>query len=242
MAGALEWGVDSFLPVTTTRYVPGGKTLYDYISDKHGPPAFWGRYIAGNNNVILTRDEAQFLLQKNCRILVIYNGFGAGHVRQGIQAGKDSADKAIRQANYIGVKQYTYIYANLEWDWEPSVDWMLGWWRTMSLSKYGGVGGFYCNPAPVNKKFLNNFSSALAIAEKNIPNVRYMCPLFASGPSKGCHANPKSLTWQAYAPSFHRRETVLWQYAINCTKVSGNKGLYDMDMATARGLRTLWEK
>jgi len=238
MTGKLHWGVDSFLPANATRHVPGSKMLYDFVAAKNGPPDFWGRYIGTRSS--LSKPEAQYLLSKGCRILVIFNGFTAHHVKGDENAGSQAAAEAIQAANNLGVKKYTYIYANIEWDWRPSKDWIIGWWRKMRVSSYGGVGGFYCNPAPINSAFLKSFHEALGAMEKEIPNLRYMCPLFASGPNKGCSTNGKKLTWGPYEPPFHRGGTVLWQYAINCSKVTATHGLYDMDLATSRGIRTLW--
>jgi len=242
MASKLFWGVDSLLPANGTQFVPGGKTLYELVQGDERAPDFWGRYIVGAKGQALTKDEAKFLLDRKCRILPIYNGASPASVKEGRQTGIQHATAAIKAASALGIPKLTFIYCNLEWDWSPTKDWILGWWETMFTSVYGGIGGFYCNPAPFNNKFLAPYRAAIdESAKARKPwSKSNPCVLFSSAPTKGCGTNRTKLSWEAFEPSFHTGSTVLWQYAINCHTV-GTHGLYDKDLANERGFDTLWK-
>ncbi len=235
------WGVDSLLPANTTNHVPGGKTLYDFVKSKERAPDFWGRYIVGSKGQVLTKAEVQFLLARKCRILPVFNGISAARIKGGRAVGREHAKAAIAAADGLKIPDYTYIYANIEWDWEPSKEWILGWWDVMYRSRFGGVGGLYCNPAPFNGHLNKPLAAAISEAKRTgmMVNVPYMCPLFSSGPSKGCGANRKTLKYAPFRSPAHPNGSVIWQYAINCHK-SGSHGLFDKDLANARGYRTMW--
>lgn len=240
MADTIFWGVDSLLPANSTQSIPGGKTLFDLVQADERTPDFWGRYIVGAKGQVLTEDEAKFLLARNCRILPIFNGATAAAVKEGRETGKRHAHAAIKAAATLKIPALTSIYANLEWDWKPSKDWILGWWETMFFSVYGGVGGFYCNPAPFNKPFIAPYEAARKEArDTGKPWGETACVLFSSGPAKGCATNRTTLAWGPFAPPRHPGDTVLWQYAINCHKARG-RGLYDKDVANQRGFDTMW--
>lgn len=242
MAGnKIYWGVDSLMPANSTSKVPGGQTLYDFVASKERAPDFWGRYIVGIKGQVLTKAEAGFLLKKKCRILPIFNGITARSVKGNRAVGASHAKQAIAAAAGLGIPHHTYLYANIEVLWKPSKDWMLGWWEEMFSSHYGGAGGFYCSPAPFNSWFNTPYKKAMAETKKSgrVLNIRYFCPLFASGPLKGCAASRTSTPFKPFRSPANPDSTALWQYAINCHKV-GKHGLFDKDFANERGYRSLW--
>lgn len=237
----LYWGVDSLFPADTTANTQLKKTIFEIVEEEERIPDFWGRYIIGKPEHILTKRETKFLLDKGCRILPIYNGISKITVKTRANGVKQAQD-AILRANKLSIPKWTYIFANLEWNFYPTKDWFVGWWETMFNSHYGGAGGLYCNPAGHNVGFLKNYRNAMneVTDSLSIPNIRYFCPTFSSGPPKGCNANRKTIKWNPYEPVFNPGSTQLWQYAIDCHKVQGRWGAYDKVLATEKGFNRLW--
>jgi hypothetical protein len=253
MSGRLFWGVDSFNRADQKASGTGGKTLYDHVVEKFKRlrpegkgPDFWGRYLGGANP--LTPPEADFLLKKGCRILVVYNRIAklressnpAKKAPVGTQSdGAGAAGDAIKIAASLGMPRGSFIFANIESWMQPSKDWLFGWCKTMFLSQYGGAGGFYCNTAdPPFSRFSQEFNKVFqgVTTPKLWP---HSCRLFAQSPFRGCQVipakyEPQKLTGFPHDPSF-------WQYAINCDKPPGEKnGLYDLDLANELGWQSLW--
>lgn len=230
---AIFWGVDS---ANSANHLVEAKTLFDVITQKAGQaPAFWGRYIGGR--FALTRAEAQFLHNKNCKILIIYNGTHdtPASVQGGFQEGANDANKAISAAQALGVPEGVWIYGDLEASWKPTAEWFKGWSDTMLESQYGGAGGVYGNPHPANSA---NFNKPYCDAFASDPNMQgddaEAAYVFSSEPEPGC-------TRAAGAPAFApdkppcNPKTVIWQYAENCFD-----GLVDEDLANDAGFRSMW--
>ncbi|MBS5737117.1 MAG: hypothetical protein KHW62_03755, partial [Clostridiales bacterium] len=78
-----------------------GYTLYDWVMRKNCPPAFWARSISGEE--IVTKDELEFLKNKNCKIALLFDELTENEVSSG--NGKESAEKAIKAAQELGVPE-----------------------------------------------------------------------------------------------------------------------------------------
>jgi hypothetical protein len=262
MSGRLFWGVDTFNRADQPVAGTGGKTLYDHVVEKFKPlrpggkgPDFWGRYIGAANP--LTPPEADFLLKKGCRILVIYNRANFGkfkdpHTKAPVGTrsdGEGAAGDAIKIAAGLGMPRGAFIFADIEWWMQPSKDWLVGWCSTMLRSQYGGAGGFYCNTdSPRVSRFSEEFQKVFQ-GEINPktgaiipppPFLPHFCRLYAQQPNnKGCQVipakyEPVKLTWFPHDPC-------LWQYATKCDIPPGKEqGLYDLDLADELGWQSLW--
>ena len=249
---AIHWGVDSYNRADAKVQGTGGKTLFDHVVDKFKnhparknkkSPDFWGRYIGAANP--LTKQEAQFLLQKDCRILVIYNKPGVLNNKTkkpvGTRTdGENAANDAIAAAKKLKIPGKIFLYANIEHWMRPSKDWILGWCLTMYRSQYAGAGGFYCNTWD-----LSHFSIEYkkALKKETTPKILpHHCQLYAQGPHKsGCQGIPSNYTPQQMTG---QPQPAVWQYAINCEKqkVGGKEiGLYDLDLANDSGFNRMWK-
>ena len=143
------WGVVSTRPVNASlTTIDGQPTLFDFIVQQAGAPRFWGRYIAGKaQGDLLTEDEANFLHNNNCHILLVHYGINPGG---DYQAGVQDAMNAITAAQNLCIPTSVTIYGDIETGIATNTDWFFGWWETMSASVYANPGGFYCNPSPHN--------------------------------------------------------------------------------------------
>src|SRR5947199_6086624 len=103
------WGVVSTRPATRSLdSIDGQPTLFDFIVQQIGTPQFWGRYIAGKaQGDLLTADEANFLLNSNCRILLVHYGINpCGDYQAGVQ----NATNAITVARNLCIPTGVTIY------------------------------------------------------------------------------------------------------------------------------------
>jgi hypothetical protein len=125
------WGVVSTRPANAPlAAIDGQPTLFDLIVQQVGTPQFWGRYIAGKaQGDLLTADEAKFLLNNNCHILLVHYGINPGG---DYQAGVQDAMKAITTAQDLHIPTGVTIYGDIEHGVATNVDWFFGWWETMS--------------------------------------------------------------------------------------------------------------
>src|SRR5437588_7860921 len=143
------WGVVSTRPANASlSTIAGQPTLFDFVVQQAGTPQFWGRYIASKaQGDLLTADEAAFLLNSNCSILLVHYGINPGG---DYQAGVQDATNAITAAQNLSIPTGVSIYGDIENRVATNVDWFFGWWETMSASVYANAGGFYCNASAHN--------------------------------------------------------------------------------------------
>jgi len=229
-----NWGVDSFDPATIP--VPGekGLNLYDYIVKKEGrKPSFFGRYLTHRQKTAeLTSKEAKFLLDLECRILLFHAaGMWFGAVRkvgaEGITSGRLAAQTAIAAATKLSVPDSVYIYANIEPEWEPTTDWMLGWWKAFGDSAYEG-SGFYCGASAFKP-----FTKAVETANQQFDErTRKQRPVLwftqpSSNPTSGAMPRPADNPFAVQG----------WQYGFSRGKPNFQ---YDVNVATDNALTRMW--
>lgn len=230
---ATYWGVDSATATTTMLQT---YTLFDTITQQAGKaPDFWGRYVGGL--YALTPGEAQFLHNRACKILIIYNGATPASVQDGYQQGVRDATNAITAAQGVGVPSGIWIYADIETSWSPTADWFRGWSDTMLTSVYGGAGGIYGNPHPVNAAHFNDPYCAAYASDPNMQGQGQRAAyVYSSEPEKadGCTTAPNAPAYAPLRPPCNSKVTV-WQYAQGCFG-----GLVDEDLATEEGFAGMW--
>ena len=231
-----HWGVDSVAGAHEAVPAATGKvTLYDHLVAKGLEPEFFGRYLSGGTKN-LTKAEVTFLHNKGCRILPVY--------RNGAIAGKNGtveAGRAIDLANALGMAGGVVIYTDIEPLEKPSVDYILGWCKTMRASKYGGSGGFYCNNWS-GSDFMKAFKPAFEKMDETMRNGIY---LWCQHPPKKCG---KDSSFNPEKPAFFPSGPNVWQYAINCLTykqvvngVTKTWGLIDMNSADTYGFEVMWK-
>lgn len=156
------WGVDSVMRVNRqVRYRGAQSTLFEHVTNLAGePPRFWGRFF-GSDGTQVRPDEIRYLHQRNCRVLLVYNGVrNARRINQAANTpaanrtayghGKRAARFAIRRVEAfaqhdLAVPSSVRIYADLE-DYRVHPNWLLGWFDTMQISRFAGAGGLYGRP------------------------------------------------------------------------------------------------
>jgi hypothetical protein len=270
---AIHWGVDS-LNAADSLWPQGvqpknQKKLWHVVYERFGKriPEFWGRYIVGTT--ALTQAEANYLLNPPdaCRILPIYNQCQpwGGEAR-----GVADAEAAIRAAGALGIPANVFIYADIEAQFNPTKAWILGWWKRMYNSPYGGCGGFYCSPVKRNFRFLPAYAPALVAAMAQIAqaNAANTPSPFGTSVNRRIWSNThKRVVPQALAgltgpdpqipnyadvgkpdPITLANGTIVsdipavWQYAVDCLQVKGPKsGLVDLNLANDDGFDAMWQ-
>jgi hypothetical protein len=142
--------------------------------------------------------------------------------------------------DHVHVPDGVWIYADIEQPFKPSKDWILGWWDAMASSRLGGVGGLYCDCAPINSWFNDPYCAAFQDAKgKGLP-IDVWSILWAQTPALGCGADPNNPGSAADSPKkCHLNGTGVWQYAIGCYRIP-NIVEVDLDLANDRGINSMW--
>lgn len=248
------WGVNSWNRADTVIH---GRSLFNIVKDyAHGTvPSFWGRYIGVGSHTHtppLTLAEAEFIFRESghmCRILVIYNGSSGSQMRGGFADGVDRGRDATNRAKDAGVPPGVRIYLDIEPQWEPTADFLLGWWDAMKHSAYAGMGGVYANPDFHNIRRPYFAALSRLSLEDRVMYTRYH---WSTRPNMSCRHHPLDML-----SSFHPRRmgqradiavpgsladwtdpVVLWQYARSC--LGTGHGLVDLDLADHFGYADLW--
>ena len=229
-------GVDSYIPANDTSYFGNsGRTFYDAVTEKlRYRIEFWGRYIGASKP--LTLAECKFLHDRNCKILVIYNGTSTQSVRGNFSAGEQDAKKAIEAANLLKIPDGIFIYANIDSTppMNPSTEWIRGWWTKMYNSIYGGVGGIYMG-LDISRNYCEIFKKVDSDARKSPPeyptriinlslNSSFMLGKIVNPPN--CHPN-----------GFRIKQDTM-KYPI--FSVKGGSAAVDLDSASDSGLSGMW--
>jgi hypothetical protein len=244
-AVAVFWGVDSWTPATETF---GKQTLWEIVATTTNRlPTFWGRYISKDKH--LTKAEAEYLWSQGCFVLPVFNELDQGQINsygpKDFKNGQDAANLAITRAQdpSLNIPAGVVIYANIDVGFFPSPDWILGWWDRMLNSKYGGVGGLYCDPTYALKKdgdrywpFHHAYCEALSRAPKRGDASRHMWPYRQP---KRPDIDPNTLAWDALNPRCDPGVAGVWQYAIHALK-RPNQFEVDYDLATFTAWTRMW--
>ncbi|WP_309144665.1 glycoside hydrolase domain-containing protein [Bacillus sp. EB600] len=109
---------------------------YYGVQNNFGAPDFWGRYLSTVPNASdgLTKVELQYLRSKGIIVVPIFNNFKSS---VGDQAGNVAARNAIYNANRLGIRKGTVLFANVERFFEVDANWLIGWVETFYTSPIG---------------------------------------------------------------------------------------------------------
>jgi glycoside hydrolase-like protein len=252
-ATATFWGVDS-AAAANSGPVGSHTTLYDAVVSPAGAgrtPAFWGRYIGHpTTRFNLTPGEADFLLGRDCRIVLIYGGTTSATVGT-YQQGVDHATTAINYlaSNSLAVPEddSVWIYCDTEYpSMSPTADFFRGWSDTMFSSSYGGAGGVYGNTSVIAAPQFNTPYCKAYAADSNMREVNATALLWANQPNQCAGASCHPPTLAGSPPGFSivnvppcGAPTVIYQYAINLT-IAGMRDAVDFDLANDVGFASMW--
>ena len=243
--GPPYWGVDCVAPAH--KPLGDSPTLYDYVlANSNGrQPAFFGRYLTPSSLQRITADEQKFLRERNSKLLLNYNQLSkqgvAGKGPGARQSGKDKAYAAANLASdpEVGAPAKTgaptiWIYANIDSGYDPSVEWIQGWWD--GLWERGYAPGLYF---PAGK---DSAKVATAMNGYNtIPNIRAWCSVWSwAGSSKGTR-NVSKNEFTTDLPPTYAECVQVWQYGGQCFKYHGDETRsFDMNLATQAGYDKMW--
>ncbi len=238
IVGPPYWGVDS----VAQAHIPfgGQPTLYDFVT-KHSngrPPAFFGRYLTTNSLQRILFEEILFLASKKCKILLCYNGMRSGEVFKATRKqGADHANRAADRAQALGVlssrfSPSVWIYANIDSGYQPSDDWMAGWWDGLWDRGYGP--GIYYTASTISTLIKRSLEKCKKIPS---PPSRWLSAWSNCSSSKRCKdGNVIRIPPQFTPPQPHTPGVIdVWQYAGPCF----NNG-FDMNLANQRGYHRMW--
>src|SRR5262249_14996026 len=135
------------------------------------------------------------------------------------------------------------IYANIDVGFFPSPDWILGWWDRMLPSKFGGVGGVYCDPTYALRSpqgglwaLHHAYCEELSRAANRGDASRHM---WSYRPQKRSDVDPNAIGFAPLNPRCDLGVAGVWQYAIHALK-RPNQYEVDYDLATFTAWTRMW--
>lgn len=203
------WGVDSSKKVT--------ENLYQCVAHHYGTPGFWGRYLqtVSGSAEGLTRQEIHFLQNKGLKVIPIFSNFGGA---TGYRNGKVTAQNAVFHAHRLGIPKDTFLFANIEKEYDVDEAWIRGWVDSMYTS--GFRQGLYCDPrrSALNQAYCSAVSKDSKVAEQTV--------IWSQEPTTG-------VTMKTNAPSFNpgkpncKANVWIWQYGENAPDCQVDTNLLD---------------
>lgn len=133
------FGVSSEAPAN--QRLKNGYTLYDWVMRQKGFPLFWGRTLFGTN--CITKEEIQFLRDKDCKILLIDRELTEREVSR--TDGSDSAMRVVEAAKALNIptERGIAILAEIKSEWSVNHNWMISF--AQIIESNGFVPGFIGN-------------------------------------------------------------------------------------------------
>ncbi|MBS5737110.1 MAG: hypothetical protein KHW62_03720 [Clostridiales bacterium] len=189
------FGAKSQAPSNTK--LTNGYTLFEWAMRQHCFPAFWGRSISEKNKI--TKDEIDFLSEKDCKILLIFDNLTEISVSS--NNGANDAENAIESLEKLKVPKYKNIavFAEIQDEWSVNHNWMISFAEILRHNGY--IPGFIGNTdSSLNFNFNRQFSH---YKEAGFDAV---C----------CATKPETTEtiyeWKPYAPStMNPNDILLWQ-------------------------------
>jgi hypothetical protein len=243
--GPPYWGVDSVAPAD--RPFGDSPTLYDYVLSRSNgrPPAFFGRYLTPADTQRVTDSERAFLSQRSCKLILNYNQLRRATVEtpgaKGRESGTHHANAAADLASGPGIEApanvgapTVWLYANIDELYNPTVEWIAGWWEGLWGRGYGP--GIYFPAGKDSVKVAN------AMKVCSVPDIRAWCSVWSwAGQSKGS-TNVEKNQFTTNLPPAYADCVHVWQYGAQCFKYAGDKTRsFDMNLATEVGYGRMWE-
>jgi hypothetical protein len=222
-----QWGVDT---------INKGSVLFPHLKALKATPAFIGRYLNEDPPGNLDKADAKYILDKGFRILVIYL---VGTGLTGEKKGSAQASQAIQRARGVVPEDCDItFYADIEPNVHVDVDWILGWWKTMYQSNYGGRGGLYVNLDRRNSQHQKQVVTEAALKFPNSSDGPIR--LYSQSPFQG-EKLPDAINfpWQPDDLDVVPGASVIWQYQTSCV-VRGGQAMCDFDLANEDGFHSMW--
>lgn len=193
------WGVDSAQKVTDETY--------NCVVSNYGKPKYWGRYLTTIKNVNdgLTIEEIRFIQQKGMKVLPIYNDFKNA---AGYKNGQVVARNAIFNAQRLGFPKGTFIFVDIEDNYDVDAAWLDGLVETFYTSNYRP--GIYSYPQT------GQFSSAYCEAIKLNNKVQDQTVLWSAEPEVGIKSEKDKPDFNPASPPCESN-TWAWQYGRDST-------------------------
>lgn len=198
---ALIYGVESRKAANTR--LTNGYLLYDWVMRKSCYPSFWGRNIAGKDQ--LTLSEIDFLRVKKCRIACIFDNFTEAEIsaNNGVKQANAAAESA--RALHIPPNHGIAIFANIPSEWSVNHNWMLSY--AYHLFHQGYIAGFMGNTDSSKNFNFDRQASHYIQAAKDV--ACFQAVFWAKEPKYSF--DPE--VWAPYAPSaLLEKDMHLWQY------------------------------
>ncbi|GIQ70268.1 glycoside hydrolase domain-containing protein [Xylanibacillus composti] len=208
------WGIDTASVMD--------ESFYACVQENFGEPVYAGRYLETKQGVSygLTPEEVAFLHNQGIRIIPIYNHFTDATT---YDAGVTEAREAISYAEQIGVKEGTYIFADIEPNYPVDQHFLQGWSETIAASAYRpGIYGVF-----VEASDSEVLASYMSFSEA-YPELAEQTAVWTSDVSVG-------ITTKAEAPAFEPEarnmlEVSIWQYGIDAEACNIDTNLMKAEM------------
>lgn len=147
--------------------------LFDKIKKRMGTPLFLARTISSNERMY--DSEVEFLREKQCNILLIYNGLKKDRIK-GKYGYADALGAAI-SAQELGAIPFNriVIFAEIEPKWTVNLRWMNSYIE--ELLKFGYIPGFICSEEmyrSIDTLYIEDELSRWVRPATNDPRVSFM--------------------------------------------------------------------
>jgi hypothetical protein len=189
------WGVDSSISVN--------EEILNCIQKNFGTPDFWGRYLSTVQGASegLTKEEIRFLKSNRIKIMPIFNHFknSIGRNNGGI-----AARNAVYNANRLGMRKGTVLFANVERFFDVDASWIVGWVETMYTTGYRP--GFYFDPTD------GGFNAKYCSAVNENQLVKNQSILWSAKPEKGISSKRNHPKFNPKGPNCPEANVWAWQY------------------------------
>jgi hypothetical protein len=206
----IVWGID-----TASKINEG---FYKCVNENFGSPQVVGRYLGTKEGVSkgITIEEKEAIKSRGADILLIHNRFSDA---TGYEKGVEEANEAISLAEELGVTEGVALFADIEPTYPVNKEFILGWYETLSSSKYEpGIYGIFEKDNPLYNAFSNAVNSNQSLKEKLI--------LWTSAPNIGITTEEQSPEYQPTAPKGSR--IIGWQYGIDSKSCNIDTNLFNM--------------
>ena len=213
----LVFGVDT----ETQAYdmLQNNLTVFEWVDRNKIYPAFWGRYLTGEN--CLTGEEVAFIHSMGCKIAALCRKEGEKLTEA---QGEAFASDICLQAAMLGAHAGAAIFLEVPDGEEANTAFMKGYAKEVLF--HGFVPGFKAN-TDAAVSFDREFSRGLQTDR----NIFSRCLVWAMAPSLPEYERVTTThlvhpdRWMPYAPSsITRRDVAVWQYGRNCHPIENEDG------------------
>ena len=211
----LRFGVDSKTPANVI--LQNNLTAFDWVERNKIAPAFWGRYLTGEN--CLTGEEIAFIHSNGCKIALICCEEGE---RLTEEQGAALGNMVCLRAFELGAPEDTAIFLEVPEDENTSAAFMKGYAKMLLFN--GFIPGFKANTDSV-VSFDREFSSGLQTDRE----IFELCLVWAVAPTLPEYDRMTTThllypdNWAPFAPSgITRKDIAIWQYGKDCHRIYDN--------------------